>query len=517
MKKILLISATILSPLMGLAQDNILPKLEKSIYALKMSPNGKWFGSMAGDASIYDLESGKNVYYDGCFLGVGNAVADNGMAVGDSNDIAVIMYNQETIYPESIIDKYWFCDINGITPDGTRITGVINNLIRDGVSYVPFIAEVDADGNVSEPVILPYPKEDFFGAAPQFCTGVWISEDGKTVVGQVQDWRGMYSYPIYYKEDSSGNWTYGEPSKSLFNPTGIELPRNPWLGEPQFPEPENFMSGLLKDAYLEAFELYSEGAGPYPVPEEYMSQAEYNKYAEAVDNYNKWFYSQEEYFKDYIKIYAEVLQTSPSFSSNDMALHPSGDYFMIHGGVRDKDDNLIGKIYKFSTVSDEISELEAPGGEYYPYQILPDNTLIITKGIQSVPSSYILLPGSDKFLSMQEYFAQSHPEISEWLDETVPGGTGVVCMSNDRSVVSGALVPDQLADYDYEFSDFYYSTYFIQLEPAGGVESLLSASDNGVYKVYNLNGVKVLETKDASEINSLQKGIYIVNGKKVAL
>ncbi|MDE6768393.1 MAG: hypothetical protein K2J78_01565 [Muribaculaceae bacterium] len=35
--------------------------------------------------------------------------------------------------------------------------------------------------------------------------------------------------------------------------------------------------------------------------------------------------------------------------------------------------------------------------------------------------------------------------------------------------------------------------------------------------VYNLLGVKVLDTDDASQLNTLKKGIYIVNGKKVAL
>lgn len=39
--------------------------------------------------------------------------------------------------------------------------------------------------------------------------------------------------------------------------------------------------------------------------------------------------------------------------------------------------------------------------------------------------------------------------------------------------------------------------------------------DNGVYTVYNLNGVKVLETADKSELNLLGKGFYVINGKKV--
>lgn len=50
-----------------------------------------------------------------------------------------------------------------------------------------------------------------------------------------------------------------------------------------------------------------------------------------------------------------------------------------------------------------------------------------------------------------------------------------------------------------------------------GVESLVTEPGDGIYRVYNPQGVKVLETKDASTIESLPKGIYIINGKKVMI
>lgn len=49
-----------------------------------------------------------------------------------------------------------------------------------------------------------------------------------------------------------------------------------------------------------------------------------------------------------------------------------------------------------------------------------------------------------------------------------------------------------------------------------GVENIIDDAD-GIYRVYNLQGVKVLETIDASQVNSLPSGIYIVNGKKILL
>lgn len=50
-----------------------------------------------------------------------------------------------------------------------------------------------------------------------------------------------------------------------------------------------------------------------------------------------------------------------------------------------------------------------------------------------------------------------------------------------------------------------------------GVEGIEMSSEPEIYRVFNVQGVKVLETKDASLINSLEPGIYIVNGKKVKL
>lgn len=47
-----------------------------------------------------------------------------------------------------------------------------------------------------------------------------------------------------------------------------------------------------------------------------------------------------------------------------------------------------------------------------------------------------------------------------------------------------------------------------------GIDSINNMND-GIYRVYNLMGMKVLESKDASSIRNLNSGLYIVNGKKV--
>ena len=50
-----------------------------------------------------------------------------------------------------------------------------------------------------------------------------------------------------------------------------------------------------------------------------------------------------------------------------------------------------------------------------------------------------------------------------------------------------------------------------------GIEGIEMMHEDGIIKVFNPQGLKVLETKDASSLKQLPKGIYIVNGKKVMI
>lgn len=50
-----------------------------------------------------------------------------------------------------------------------------------------------------------------------------------------------------------------------------------------------------------------------------------------------------------------------------------------------------------------------------------------------------------------------------------------------------------------------------------GIEDVILPSSSLVYKVYNLQGIMVLKTDDVQKIKRLPIGIYIVNGKKIAI
>ena len=528
MKKSLLLLGGLLVPFIGMAQESegLDHYWVKSVYGLHLSPNGKYVGSMAGNASVYNVETGEDVRYEESFLGLGNCVANSGLAVASNTDDPYILLNGKAIYSQELGNAYWFVDINAITPDGTRITGIVNNpdvaagmIESEGNSmYIPFVADIDSEGNVSNVKLLPRPTKDFFRATPQMVTAVWISDDGKTIAGQMDDWRGMYMVPIVFNENASGEWSYYLPSEQLFNPTHIDIPDNPWLSEPKYPEPQNYIQNpIAKEAYLAAFENYAINGGPEPDPQEYMSDEEWAEYEAAVNSYNDWFDNQVAYMKEYVQVYNAVLATSPTFTQNEMCLSPDGKIAAYRGGLTNENNDVETKVYCFSTNSEAYSTYDTPDNDFFPQMFTENGTLFITKGQDYVPTSCMLLPGSNEFITIQDYFVSiNHPEIAEYLDELCPNGTGVVNSSYDMSLFTGALGPWQLGNFDWEFSDFFYSTYFIVLGSAG-VESIIAEPADGVYKAYNLNGVKVLETKDASELNSLGAGIYVINGKKVIL
>ena len=514
MKKTLLALSGLIVPMAMIAQNGIEPIDASGLYLIKISPNGQYIGNMSGDAGIYSLETRELTSYSEAALGLGNTIANNGVAVGEVNDSPVIMKDGEMVRPANYLD-YWFCDFNAINSDASKVVGLINNS-KGAVMYVPFIADMDASGNLSDPTILPYPDVDLFGAAPQFVTAVWVSDDGKTVAGQVCDNIGYYVYPIIYQQDEAGEWSYYLPSEPLFNPDKIEIPANPWSTEPAWPDPTQFMSGALKQAYEEAYEAYINGTGAAPEPEQYMTDSEYDAYAEAVETYNDWFYSQQANINAFFAAYNKVIATSPTFSLNDMALQASGELMCQHGGVINDDNQMEGKLFCFTPADKGIKIMEGPDPVAVPRQILPDGTLVVSRPLMAGPNTWFLMPGSEEFITVQEYLEPNYPELAEYIDQRYPGGNGLVSVSDDFSVISGGVFVTELAEYD-EDADlpyYYYSYILAGLQPAG-VESIVAENTDGLYRVYNLKGVKVLETKDGSQLNSLAKGIYIVNGKKV--
>lgn len=520
MKNIKILLSTLVLPVVAFAQVTTEPEnveYYKNVYLSKMSPNGLWIGSNTIPAGMYNTSTGEITIYENLELsyGLGNSVANNGQGVGDYNDTPVMVIGEEIIYPDLLME-YTSCIINAITPDATRICGVIKDKDSE-IDYYPFVADLDASGNVVNVVVPDYPKLDLFQSPPMYVKAQWISEDGKTMSGEVVDFRGMYVYPIVFTEVEDGVWEYSLPSESLFNPDHIEIGLNPDLTEPFFPEPEEFMSGIRKSLYLEAFqEWVANGAiGDSPNIFIYMTEEEAAEYIEKATTYNDWLENTWPAIVEYRTTYQEIINSSPNFVENDACLHPLGQFMVTHAFVLENND-IIAKWYKFNLTNGAITIYNIPEEDLYPHQILSDGTVVGTTNIRGGAKCYLLLPGRKTFTSFVDFLQPTYPEIAAWITTNFETGSGVISLSEDLSVISGATTADNLTVYDYENADFYLSSYILTDMVLSGVKGIEADKNfDGTFKVFNLQGVKVLETKDASAVENLQKGIYIVNGKKI--
>lgn len=500
-----------------------------------------------GSTTYYDRLTGEAYYYENCNYGRGYVVSDNGWVVGcilidDQATRAVIMEKGDFWHPE-VFDSSISSNIHSITPDGSRICGVIGNA-GNGPTYFPYYCDIDGEGNIGEIHILPTPEKDFFEQKPQYCSATWISEDGKTIAGQVIDARGVFVYPIIYTCSDEGVWSYSFPSKSLFNPDNLPVPYP--LGEmdeefPDAPYPDlkDFMTDEEYEEWQEVLYFWeADGSDPENSPYEfldlYMSQDEYNAYMAAVAKFEK---ASEEYNEMMWKYWDElykIADTSVFFERNAMALSADGKWLTSSALV----DDLTGILnpvsyyvpYLMNIVTGEVLKIGEDKWDLITDQVFKDGSVIAnTPPTGRIPArSFIYLPANKSFTPIQDFIAAQNPAYGEWIDTYLTGEvpvdvnddgtfiyetvtlTGLVSASEDFSVFSGGVD-------GFAINDEMYLTY-IMVTGDADVKSIASDEIAGdIYRVYNLQGVKVMETRNLDTLNLLSKGIYIVNGKKIKI
>ena len=118
----------------------------------------------------------------------------------------------------------------------------------------------------------------------------------------------------------------------------------------------------------------------------------------------------------------------------------------------------------------------------------------------------LILKIGDNLRAVEQQYSGQPDKIQGIYAVTIKRGTVEIENGNGNARAVNLETPS----YNAEHTLYYYVT-----DPTG-VTHIIDDVD-GVYRVYNLQGVNVLNTTDALEINNLQPGIYIVNGKKVKI
>lgn len=546
MKKIYLIIAVLAGALSANAQLDWggVPVIPDS-YAHKVSKDGTFVAGETTDGGFFthNTKTGEEHYYGECYGGMGNSIAENGWMVASYKITSKgVILTDGKIKEIPSLRKYSESYLYGITWDATRLCGIVinPNLYNqdflnpdfEGQMYVPVYMDISSEGEISEPVFLPYPKKDLFQAPPQYCSAVWISDDGKTIVGQVIDNTGFYIYPIVYKQDAEGEWSCSLPSEDLFNMTHMKVPTYPHF-EMQVKQVQDFMTDDEKKEFDAALaDPYFDG-DPYDMLEFFMTPDELEEYYEWYAAYMDYsYYYSEEVLPVYYAEMSKLIQNSVFFVQNAMAVNSEGTLLATPRDVAYWMDNSSMPVrcmvpYLFNLEDGSYQQLAGDYSSLNPNQILSDGTVICSsnRGNGAVVSS-VKTPESEEFVPIEQWLYSFNPAFTQWMNDYlhhdvavgVNGDnsiryeeitvSGLVSVSDDVSVVAAGV-----DGWSWDLETGMYFTYVLTDGFEAGVGQTMTEEVYGQDSyVYSLQGVKVGES-----LENLAPGLYIYKGKKILI
>lgn len=521
----------------GQASAQTAEKFEEVSFS-KFSADGNWLvENNQGTMNIYNRATDEmfNVADpDGMQMfmpGLGNSVTNSGKVVGTCGDYAGIWQNGEWTYlPQATGVGTTYNAANAITPDESRIVGILGNdgasMESAGMMAYPVVWTKNANGEY-ECEKLPCPEKDFTGATPQYITAIAVSDDGKTVVGQVRDNSGFYLMPILYRQQADGTWTYTMLAENeVYDKSRLgELPERP--GEqPKYPDVAEYMTADDVDAYNDAVEYYNEQlelyyAGvidtypDYPMQADYISDADRKAaYQAAIDQYqadqNKWMAD----FTAYQQKLGEIT-TNCSFVQSALYLSGNGRYLGLTLEDRSASDGWGGSTDKYVGYIDLQAEnpsfvRETKGGDYLITSILNDGTTFVgTPAMEYTRNTFVVVPGenTNTTMSLPKYMETRNAEMAKWIVDNNTYDVDVWGYDDDWNPVITDVVEDSVVtgtvatNADGTLYVSYYTDQFTNSDEA------LSVS-----YVINLNGTTAV--KNVSDDRRQQFGA-ILSGKNV--
>lgn len=534
-----------------------------------ISPNGNYLVSFAyGVLTVLDNATGEKWQYNEKYnSGSGNYISDNGIIVGYTFTTDIASYWKDGSWHNiASAAKRELSYANGITPDGSRIVGIVTpetGYDMDGLMKVPCYWDIQEDGSYGEIQPLPYPDIDFTGRKPQGVTAVCISADGKTIAGQVRDYRGINPEPIIFRQGDDGEWTYELFCNDLFHPDGVKLPEYPGETEMSYPIQESYMSDAEIEEFEAAFDAWLaeyEETGIYdeenmPTYEEFMSPTEIERYQAALAAYQEW----EEKYLAYDEALEKLLDIVPAFDYNNVIMTIDADIYAttdMHTRVNMSD-------YSFSyDCSPYVFNLTDGTYKKYPNEnlnlivsSLSSNGTVLASSMSSDydPSriAYILTPDSEDFITLYDFMCVSEPSLGSWMkekmlheytyfEETSYGGIlemkGEVVASgipftNPEMTLIALGVPNFWNDGSETIN---YDAYgYILTLGESGIEEITGTNNSAIHlmkggsikltgefknvKIYDISGKQIFSIQNPSDQieTNLTPGIYIIKAQTI--
>lgn len=569
MKKTLLSSLFTLMACLCMGQVTY---LHPELYFDKMSPNGKYLSAQtlgyvylySRPDSVYDeyyaSEDAVTEYYA---TGIGNCWSNDGILVGSVND-RECAYWKDFEWNELPIksENQGLNMANCITPDGSRIAGFVGIAAMDMTSQMikPVYWDRTADGDYELYKELPYPTTDFCGRTPQYVTAIAISDDGKTIVGQIVDWSGFYTYPIVYTQGNDGEWSYRTICEGVLYSEGATF--GTWPGEePIKPDGEEYMNDEELAAYradmavyLDAYEQYTYGEIPWddvptePDPADYIVDR-LDEYLDAINKYQQDLQNYYNALNEFDMIMMDNMLDC-SFTFNNVYISGNGRYYATTIKRADLSDPLNPKavntpVYFDLHNGDQMVMLDT-NRDMIASTIMNDGRMIAQNPAMAYGrNSFVVSTDGKEFTTFVDYITERNSDVGDWVKSLTTFdvqyaesydeyGNPTIAIAED-SIVSGSVHCNSDGSV---FTSFMYDewsdgdvmrqfSYQIDFNEGAGVEGITTDRNNvNVYvadrvlyisenvdkvTLYNMQGtvVKVIAGSERVVALDVVPGVYL--------
>ncbi len=529
-KSLLSICALSVAAIAGATIDE--PFIMPSSYIMGFSPDktvaiGEYFGNVY----IHDLTSDEapkifeasedGLTYNSC--GLGNFIGNNTLCAsrGSGHAVEAYLWGKTGVLNGRFVSitnevKGGLGSSNGVTPDGTRIcgnnpTGEEFGIEAENTMVVPAVWE--RNGNTFTRTLLPCPTKDYLGLNPQYVTALSISDDGKTVIGQLVSNNGFLTEFVVYNQAEDGTWSYRKPFDSLVNPNKLEIPEYPGEG-PEIPTLEKYMSEEQYDAYLAALEEYNANPDGNVEPnyKDYMTEEEYAAFMAVYIPYLEWL----EKYDEYERIDTQIRNESISFEFNLNSLSPNGRY-LASSAV---ETYFMGftRVSKYTPVlydlvEDRIIFSDGPDIRVTAVSNNGDVLGFTRDMINGLDLGYVLPAGATEWMPLQDYIVMRNPSVAQWIEDNWKREvelvvdpieyvtefqtlyvTGMPMISRDFTLLS-TVAFNYWEDNDLPND---YNSYIIPLvESDSAIEEIENVDNaNAPVEYFNLQGVRISEPEN---------------------
>ncbi len=475
---------------------------------VKISNDGKTVVSTNGEGGvvIYNSETDTYSIYEADYdtfspyysVGFGNILSNNGIMVGNYDDSKPAIWDgqewKNLPLGEGDGETGHLNSADAITADGKRICGGIArakfSIDAEDIMMVPVIWDQNEDGNFGDYKVLPHPSLDFTGRVPQYITARGMSDDGKTIVGQIVDYSGSYPLPIVYREDEKGEWSYEIIGSDLVYNAEAVFPEMP--AEPKAPKATNYMNDAEQAAYDAAYAEYQQQVDDYfsgliddypdaPDPADFINDptqynADYAKYQEEQEAY---MVACDEF--DFI-FYDPEMVYGCAYNFNSMFVTRDGKYAVSMYMGEDPDSTsedfwdipYFYKLVRFNLQDNSYEISEEKDG--LPTGMLDDGTVVYASPVLDYTRTTSLIPvGGTTSVSLYDYVTAKNADAAKVLEENltftkvaydenwepVPGETGIFTGSavttGDGKAFAGWLYNGFIDDPSWEFRSYLFS------------------------------------------------------------